>query len=348
MCIRDSNNAAAIARPVLSTNDSLNSGPRPPIDMGPTAGAFPTSGPGSHYVSRNSLQSYASASYQTSVDGDTHNSGAYLHNGIDTLHPMDWSCRGFDTEGEDGEAHSVSNSTLTTECPPNAETGAYPALPASLLDGADGGGAIGRAAGVAVPISTTHQDTESPGDLYSPQTQETSTDFLSPSTGTGTATSRASSSDRSGEGANELIKDLLWLEGKLAHAQASKARAASGGQQNHAALFSPVGKTSGNRDPYKDREAKRRKDTQSIVCRDCYAPPGKLHIVIHTTKDGPAVHSIREGSSLEGHLFPEDLVVAVDDIDTRSFPAEEVIKMLSAKVDRERKITVLHFEDIGR
>ena len=161
-------------------------------------------------------------------------------------------------------------------------------------------------------------------------------------------TSRASSTARSGEGANQLIKDLLWLEGKLADVRASKAKASTGGDQNHAALFSPVGKTSGNRDPYKDREAKRRKDTQSIVCRDCYAPPGKLHIVIHTTKDGPAVHSIREGSALEGHLFPEDLIVAVDDVDTRSFPAEEVIKMLSDKMDSERKITVLHFEDNGQ
>jgi len=284
----------------------------------------------------------ASSSYQTSLDGDTHHSGAYPgfpHNGIDALHPMDWSCRGSDTEGEYGEAQSVGNSTFTTDCPPNAETGAYPALPASLLDGAGGG----RAAAPADPESDI--DGESPQDLYSPQPRETPSNLLSPSTGTGTMASRASSTDRSGEGTNQFIRDLLWLEGKLAGAQASKARATTGGDQNHASLFSPVGKTSGNRDPYKDRQAKRRKDTQSIVCRDCNAPPGKLHIVIHTTKDGPAVHSIREGSSMEGHLFPEDLIVAVDDIDTRSFSAEDVIKMLSDRMGSERKITVLHFEE---
>ena len=354
-------NSVATMRPGLSTNDSLNSGSRPPMHMGLTAGAFPTSAPGSHYVSRNSLRSFASSSYQTSVDGDTQHSGAYPgihHNGIDTLHPMDWSCRGSETGGEDGEAESVGNSTLTTECPPDAKAGAYPALPASLLDGAGGDRANDHAAADVCPVSTSFPnnanressdvDRESPRNISSPQTRETSSDLLSPSTGTGTMNSRASSTDRSGEGANQLIKDLLWLEGKLADVRASKAKASTGGDQNQAALFSPVGKTSGNRDPYKDREAKRRKDTQSIVCRDCYAPPGKLYIVIHTTKDGPAVHSIREGSALEGHLFPEDLIVAVDDVDTRSFPAEEVIKMLSDKMDSERKITVLHFEDNGQ
>jgi hypothetical protein len=83
----------------------------------------------------------------------------------------------------------------------------------------------------------------------------------------------------------------------------------------------------------------------SIVCRDCYAPPGKLHIVIHSTKDGPAVHSVKQGSSLEGHVFPGDLIISVDDVDSRTFTAEHVMKMMAAKNDKERKITVLHFEE---
>jgi C-terminal processing protease CtpA/Prc len=83
----------------------------------------------------------------------------------------------------------------------------------------------------------------------------------------------------------------------------------------------------------------------SIVCRDCYAPPGKLNIVIHSTKDGPAVHSVKKGSSLEGHLFPGDLIISVDNVDTRSFTAEHVMKMMAAKSNQERKITVLHFEE---
>jgi len=83
----------------------------------------------------------------------------------------------------------------------------------------------------------------------------------------------------------------------------------------------------------------------SIVCRDCYAPPGKLNIVIHSTKDGPAVHTVKSGSSLEGHIFPGDLIISVDNVDTRSFTAEHVMKMMAAKSTQERKITVLHFEE---
>jgi hypothetical protein len=83
----------------------------------------------------------------------------------------------------------------------------------------------------------------------------------------------------------------------------------------------------------------------SIVCRDCFAPPGKLHIVIHSTKDGPAVHTVKEGSSLEGHIFSGDLIMSVDDVDTRAFTAEQVMKMMAAKSGFDRKITVLHFDD---
>ena len=82
----------------------------------------------------------------------------------------------------------------------------------------------------------------------------------------------------------------------------------------------------------------------SIVCRDCYAPPGKLRIIIHSTKDGPAVHTVKKGSSLEGHVFPGDLIVSIDDNDTRAFTAEQVMRMMAAREGEERKITVLHFE----
>jgi C-terminal processing protease CtpA/Prc len=67
--------------------------------------------------------------------------------------------------------------------------------------------------------------------------------------------------------------------------------------------------------------------------------------VIHSTKDGPAVHTVKEGSSLEGHIFPGDLIISVDNVDTRSYTAEQVMKMMASKSDRERKITVLHFEE---
>jgi len=37
---------------------------------------------------------------------------------------------------------------------------------------------------------------------------------------------------------------------------------------------------------------------------------GKLHIVIHSTKDGPTVHSVKESSSLEGKIYPGDLYIS--------------------------------------
>jgi hypothetical protein len=89
------------------------------------------------------------------------------------------------------------------------------------------------------------------------------------------------------------------------------------------------------------------KGLHSIVCRDCFAPPGKLKIVIHSTKDGPAVHTVKAGSSLEGHIFPGDLIISVDNVDTRSYTAEQVMKMMTARTKFERKITVLHFDQGG-
>ena len=82
----------------------------------------------------------------------------------------------------------------------------------------------------------------------------------------------------------------------------------------------------------------------SVVCQDCHAPPGKLNIVIHSTKDGPAVHEVKSGSCLEGRIYPGDLIISVDDVDTRAFTAAQLMKMMAEKGQSERKITVLHFE----
>jgi C-terminal processing protease CtpA/Prc len=56
------------------------------------------------------------------------------------------------------------------------------------------------------------------------------------------------------------------------------------------------------------------------------------------------VHTVKKGSSLEGHIFAGDLIISVDNVDTRSYSAEQVMKMMTAKTRFERKITVLHFD----
>jgi len=156
----------------------------------------------------------------------------------------------------------------------------------------------------------------------------------------------------------QLINDLVWLEKKIADVRqtSSSALVPSGAPTIEAAdSMSYVSNddaciSSSSNDSQDDEDPtvytnKNDSVMSSIVCRDCYAPPGKLHIVIHSTKDGPAVHTVKEGSSLEGHIFPGDLIISVDNVDTRSFTAEQVMKMMAAKGDRERKITVLHFEE---
>ena len=78
-----------------------------------------------------------------------------------------------------------------------------------------------------------------------------------------------------------------------------------------------------------------------LVCRDCYAPPGALGIILHTTNQGPIVHSIRDGSRLATHISPGDLIIAMNDIDTRFSKAEDVMQMLMDRRSQQRKLTVV-------
>jgi PDZ domain len=184
--------------------------------------------------------------------------------------------------------------------------------------------------------------------LFSPRSERSKASSVS-----GLSTPGSKNSTNSEVSASrQLINDLVWLEKKIADARKVSSRSqvpmspmSLGDIENTDSLS------------YASKDAlvspSSRGDTttidsngimQSIVCRDCFAPPGKLQIVIHSTKDGPAVHSVKPGSSLEGHIFPGDLIIAVDNVDTRTFKAEEVMKMMASKNGFERKITVLHYE----
>ena len=166
-------------------------------------------------------------------------------------------------------------------------------------------------------------------------------------------TSMASSTDSMNR---QLITDLVWLEKKIAgvtknlmggttsmDAETTAEEKTMGIQQSDSLSFASVD-ASENASIESANEDGKKNQVQSIVCKDCFAPPGKLKIVIHSTKDGPAVHTVKKGSSLEGHIFPGDLIISVDNVDTRSYSAEQVMKMMTAKTRFERKITVLHFE----
>jgi hypothetical protein len=84
---------------------------------------------------------------------------------------------------------------------------------------------------------------------------------------------------------------------------------------------------------------------QNMVSRTVVAPPGKLGIVIDTTLEGPVVHTINPGSPLEGVLFPGDIIVAIDDIDTRAMNASAITALMVRTANVRRKLTVVS-EDV--
>ena len=181
-------------------------------------------------------------------------------------------------------------------------------------------------------------------------------DTLSPASNMSTLSGRSNVSNTSSKisASRQLIQDLVWLERKISGAKttASGPSLAPTSPSVIEAMDS-LSYVSGDEmiSPSSNEGSTRETGSpimQSIVCRDCFAPPGKLQIVIHSTKDGPALHTVNPSSSLAGHLFPGDLIIAVDNVDTRTYTAEAVMKMMAAKSDFERKITVLHFDESKR
>lgn len=79
---------------------------------------------------------------------------------------------------------------------------------------------------------------------------------------------------------------------------------------------------------------------------DVFAPPGPLGIVVDTTRDGPIVHSMKPTSPLLGLISPGDLIVGLDDVDTRSMTAATLTRAMAKQAHAsERKITLLAVEN---
>lgn len=92
-------------------------------------------------------------------------------------------------------------------------------------------------------------------------------------------------------------------------------------------------------------EEDNRSTLSSVVRRsgayDVYAPSGPIGIVVDTSKDGPSVHSLKSTSPMMGLITPGDLIVALDDVDTRSMSAAALTRLMAKKSrQRERKITL--------
>ena len=75
---------------------------------------------------------------------------------------------------------------------------------------------------------------------------------------------------------------------------------------------------------------------------DVFAPPGPIGIVVDTTNNGPAVHSLKNSSPMIGLIAPGDLIVGLDDDDTRGMTAATLTRLMAQKANqKERKITLL-------
>ena len=73
-----------------------------------------------------------------------------------------------------------------------------------------------------------------------------------------------------------------------------------------------------------------------------YAAPGPVGVVIETTKDGPMVHSVRNTSQLLGTVMPGDIIIGLDNIETRGLVAPALTRLMARKSQQEqRKITFL-------
>lgn len=78
---------------------------------------------------------------------------------------------------------------------------------------------------------------------------------------------------------------------------------------------------------------------------DVFAPSGPIGIVVDTSKNGPAVHSLKSTSPMLGLINPGDLIIALDDEDTRKMTAASLTRLMAKKSrQKERKITLLSLE----
>ena len=71
---------------------------------------------------------------------------------------------------------------------------------------------------------------------------------------------------------------------------------------------------------------------ENLLCnlprQHVYAPPGKVGVAIDIQDGQPVVHKVKKGSPLEGLLQPQDVVVAIDDVDTNCMSAADVTHLM--------------------
>ena len=77
-----------------------------------------------------------------------------------------------------------------------------------------------------------------------------------------------------------------------------------------------------------------------IVTGKILASAGKLGIVVDTSVEGPVVHNVNEDSQISGEIFPGDIIIAINDVDTRAMSSSAITAVMIKTAKQERTITV--------
>lgn len=75
--------------------------------------------------------------------------------------------------------------------------------------------------------------------------------------------------------------------------------------------------------------------------RTVITPPGKLGLILDTTAEGPIVHELNPGSPMEGVIFPGDIIVSIDKVDTRAMSAKAMSSIMTETANQSRMFTIV-------
>jgi len=78
-----------------------------------------------------------------------------------------------------------------------------------------------------------------------------------------------------------------------------------------------------------------------LTRKEVIAPPGKLGIVVDTSMNGPVVVRVKATSPLIDSVYEGDIIVAIDNVDTRAMTATAITKMMAKSKDRQRKLSLV-------
>lgn len=153
-----------------------------------------------------------------------------------------------------------------------------------------------------------------------------------------------SKSESKSSSLNRFISDLVWLEERIAD-QTGKA-ASKAGSLTKLSEHDAIERSDSLSYKCDSFDSRSLSDNEvaapSVIVNDCYIPPGEIGIEVASTKDGPVISCITD-KSLQGHLNVGDLIMALDDRDTRSLSGEQLWSDLQTSNDFQRKLTLLHY-----